>query len=90
MSEFFRMPREWHDSLDASLPPIYPIEFMSGTKSDRITRRLGHVLETVKSIRKGAFCKAEGISIVDLNGALDKKSFSLKVWEDDRSIGAVE
>jgi uncharacterized protein YkuJ len=90
MSTFFRMPKSWHDSLDASLPPIYPIDFMTGTKAQKIIRRLSHVLETVSVIKKWDFCKREGIDLIDLNSAMNNKSFALKIWEDGNKIGAIK
>jgi len=84
MSKFTRLPKHLHDALDASLPPIYPIDLMTGTKNDRINRRLVQVLKT-GPVLKSEFCKREGIKIDDLDHAI--YSCPALLYEDDGEIG---
>jgi hypothetical protein len=85
MSQFFRIPREWHNSLDASLPPVYPVDFMPGSKNARISRRLVHCLGINSPLKKWEFCKTEGITLATLNSAIH--ACPALLWEDGGQVG---
>lgn len=85
MSEFSRMPKTWHDSLDASLPPIYPVQFMTGSLASRVTRRLVYCLRQSSPLNKWEFCKREGIKLATLNSAIH--GCEVLLWEDGGEVG---
>ena len=83
MSQFFRMPKAWHDELDASLPKIFPVSLINNRPDwirDRLIRRMEE-----GPVNKWEFCKAEGIKIATLNSAI--YACPVLLWEDGGKVG---
>lgn len=86
MSEFLSMPKQWHDSLDAKLPPLRLYDYMTGTKNERIKKVL---LARIKNgpVKTDEFCKSEGIKYNDLYKTMHNMAETHNLYEDFGEIG---
>lgn len=87
MSEFFRMPAQWHDEIDRALPQALPVDLLGGTKMERINKRVARALLD-GPVHKWRFSVKEGIKYRELDTAL--VNYPGVLWDDMGYIGTME